>query len=397
MNIDNYFEKLKLNGSKFELEFLIKMKNELKNYIKKDYSFSDISEFIVYDLKESTEELLYNNEVVTCINVTIYLNNSFLLNIIGGYKNRDNKEKINFETYFDIASITKLYTGLLLIKLKKLNLIDFKSYINDLTNSFKLDSYSIDDLINMAGIIKTPMHLSRCQNREEALKILRQIYIENNDKSIYNYTDMGLIVLTFILEEIFNMSYDEIINEYLLSPLNLKATYHPYNNVTGNGRYDNKPNDPKANILNSSIASAGIFTNTQDLITLSKEIFSFKNYSFEDLKKFCINRTEKPKGIFGSYTKHPLGLVKSYVPNEYSNYSFAFEGFTGSIVVFDLVNKLSNIILVNSLYDNTFEKHPSFNSKLNLYQHALSYNSIKLLILNDYFKEEQNFVKKIVI
>ena len=395
MDLDCLFKSLKLNGSKLELELLKKIKKEFEFYIDKKYCLEDIVDVISKSLKETTEEFLHSSDkIITAISSSAFIDSKYWISIIGGSKSRVDEKKIDENTFFDVASITKMYTGLLVIKLKELGLIDYKKRIEELTDNYNLKDYTINDIINMSGIIKTPRRLDECNDELEALSELKKIYIENNNKQIYHYTDMGLIILTLVLEEMFNMKYEDILNKYLLNPLNLKATYNPSNNVTGNGKSSILPNDPKAVILNRPIASAGLFTNGLDLIVLSKELFNPKYFNLNHLIEFCKNKTQKPKGIFGSYTKHSLGLDKTYVPSEYSNFSFAFEGFTGSIVVFDLINKIHNGILVNAIYDDTSLKHPSFNKMFNLYQHAVTENSIKLLIADKYFKTDKVFIKK---
>ncbi len=393
MGIDIIFENLISNGSKFNLTELKLIKNELQKYINKDYSLNDILNSIIEEMELRTEEFLHHSSnSISGLSTSIYLYPNYKINIMGGSKRRNFNDLIDCDTLFDIASITKLYTGLLFKRLEKLDLIDRNTKINDITDNFNLDDYSIDDLINMRGIIKTPKRLDECKSSEEAINILKQTYIETNNKDVYNYTDMGLIILTYILEEKLGMEYDKIIYKYLINPLGLKATYSPLKNITGSGRFDNKPNDPKARILNKPLASAGIFTNSSDLILLSKYIFEC-----EDMQEFCINKTEKARAIFGSYTHSPLGFSKTYVLDEFSKYSFAFEGYTGSIVLFDLINKIHNNILVNSVYEGTTLKPSGFQNAMANYQYKISLDSLKLFIIDKYFNKEQEFVKKIKV
>lgn len=395
--IDKLLLKIISNSPNPNLEQLRKIRLELQKYINKDYSFNNIMEIILKELTEQTERILYNSkQIVSGFSSSIFVNNHYI-NIIGGNKKREVQNKIDENTLFDVASITKMYMGLLIMKLKEIGLIDISQKINELTKTFTLPNYSVDDLINMRGIIVTPIRLDRCENSKQAFNILKKTYIENEDKSIYAYTDIGLIILTYVLEELMNMKYSEILDKYLLHPLGLSATYYPNCNVTGNGRNDNKPNDPKANILKQKIGSAGLFINSNDLILLSKHLFDGRYLSLETLKQFCGNDGNKAKGIFGCYKYHKQGLEKTYVPSLYSKDSFAFEGYTGSVVVFDLINKIHNNILVNTMFENTLEKHPLYNQALRSYQEVLGEASIKICALEKIFEEPQSFVKKIKI
>lgn len=390
MNLESIFDKLKVDGSKFSVEELRKLKEELEYYLKKDYSKEEISLKIAYDVKEKTEELLYNeHEVISGISTLISIYDSSRIDVIGG-------KKIDENTFFDVASITKLYMGLLVLRLNFLGLLDLNTKINDITDKFDLPNYTINDIINMKGIIETKKRVDACSNEKEAFNALKNIHVVDNDKSIYNYTDIGIIALTYILEDLFGCSYEELLDKYVLKPLDLDASYKPKNNVVGNGYKDKLPHDPKARILNRPLGSAGIFTSNHDFLMLNQKIAENKEL-YDLCLNFCARKGKKPKGLFGSYTKDPLGLIKTYIPNEYSKDTFSFEGYTGSIVIFDLINKMCNGILVDAISYDTLLKHPSLINYLNDYQQALAHNSIKLLVIDKCYKEEKNFVKKIKI
>lgn len=398
MKVEEIIENLKRNGSKFDSLDIERIRKQLISYIAKDYSKSEIDDFLTLDLKEKTEELLYGKKgIINGISTSIYLSSGTTISILGGNRRNNTYEKIDENTLFDIASITKLYFGLLMMKLNELGIIDLNAFINNLTDSFDLKEYRIDDLINMRGIIKTKERVDSFLDEKEALSALKSIYIENADKSIYNYTDMGVIVLTIILEEMFGISYDEILKYYLLDPLGLNATYFPKTNVTGNGRNDSKPHDPKTNALNKSCAHAGLFVNSSDLIKLSNHLFEGNYLPVDKLREFCINKSGYNRGIFGSFVHHSNGLSDTYVPNEYSRDSFAYEGFTGSVVVFDLINKIHNSILVNAIDEASKKKSPLYRDTIRWYQEIITEESIKLLIIDRYFIDGDRCVKKLII
>lgn len=390
MNLESIFDKLKVDGSKFSVQELKALKKELVYYLKRDYSKEELSNKIANDVKEKTEELLYNEkEVISGISTLISIYDSSRIDIVGG-------KNINDNTLFDVASITKLYVGLLVLRLSEFGLLDLNAKINDITDKFNLPDYTINDIINMKGIIKTKKRIDKCLTDKDAFNALKEIYIADNNKDIYNYTDIGLIALTYILEDLFKDSYENLLDKYVLKPLGLCASYCPQDKVVGNGYNDSLPHDPKARILNRPLASAGLFTNNHDFFMLNQKIAESKDLS-DICSQFCIRKGDGPKGMFGSYTCHPLGLTKTYIPNEYSNRSFSFEGYTGSIVIFDLINKLCNGILVDAISYDTLLKHPQLVDCLNEYQQNLAISSIKLLVIDKCCKEEKNFVKRIKI
>lgn len=398
MKVEEIVSRLIESGSKFNDKRLEKIIKQLEHYINGDYSYEEISEYLAKNLQEKTGEFLYDkNQIITGISTSVFLNPGIEVNIIGGNLRKNQSEKIDENTLFDIASITKLYFGLLIMYLNLLGIIDRKELINNLTNDFDLPNYSVDDLVNMRGIIKTLKRIDECSSDEDAFNVLQGICVETDNKDIYNYTDMGVIILTYILEKLFGMNYDQILKDYILNPLGLSATYFPGNNITGNGRLISKPHDPKAFILNKALGHAGMFVNGADLVKLSKGIFSERILPLEKVREFCINKSGYNRGVFGAFVHHPNGLADTYVPKEFSKDSFAYEGFTGSVVVFDLINQIHNSILVNAIDEETMLKSSIYRKSIRKYQEAITDEILKFLILDRYFSDNNGFVKKLKI
>ena len=398
MKIEEIVSKLIKNGSVFDVENLNRVIKQLSCYIVRDYSYEEINDLLSLEFQTKTGEFLCDrNKIIAGISTSIFLHPKTEINVIGGNLRNNQPDKIDEDTLFDVASITKLYFGLLIMRLNFLGLINMDKLINDLTNNFDLPNYTANDLVNMRGVIKTLKRIDKCDTEEEAFKALKEIYVEDDNKNIYNYTDMGVIVLTYILEELFRMSYEDLLGKFVLDPLRLRATYHPSGNITGNGRANLKAHDPKVNVLNRALGHAGIFVNGSDLVQLSRGIFDEKILPIEEVKWLCENRSGYNRGMFGAFVHHPNGLINTYVPNEYSFDSFAYEGFTGSIVVFDLLNQIHNSILVNAIDEETMLKSPQYREMISKYQEALTEETLKFFIIDRYFSTNAGFVKKLVL
>ena len=78
------------------------------------------------------------------------------------------------------------------------------------------------------------------------------------------------------------------------------------------------------------------------------------------------NAKQCNKGNLGIYVKHPLGFAKTYTPSEFSIGSFSYQGYTGSVAIFDPNNLIHKNILVNDIYesDNEYLKQITINTML---------------------------------
>ncbi|EJL71496.1 serine hydrolase [Chryseobacterium populi] len=172
--------------------------------------------------------------------------------------------KANNSTLFEIASITKLFTGALIAKA----VLDGKIKLNDdirkyITGSypnleFKGISVTIKDLVSLkSGFNKDlPDRSELFQNRNDsiAFKIekleksytkeqffndLKAIKVETVPGTVYNYNNGTLQLSAHILENVYGKSYETLLKENLISPLKLAHTkLHINQNETIANGYD---------------------------------------------------------------------------------------------------------------------------------------------------------------
>ncbi|MDD2434895.1 MAG: serine hydrolase [Bacilli bacterium] len=407
--LDNEISRLIRMGSKIKIDFLKQIKKKLLYFKNKDYHPSEAIELVIDDLIKASIAFLYEDKVITGLSTSIYLpsNQDYKINIMGGKVNQT--LNINNETMFDLASITKFFTGLLTIKLEELGYLDFNCSVSSLHPDFKyLDNYTIKDIIEMNFVIETDERVDEAKSEEEAYQRLKTVKLKKQNEK-HKYTDIGLIVLSYVIERVVNqklkvnMTYDEIMKQYVLDPLELKdSTYKPNRLVAGNGNNGVFPYDPKCQKLNHPVGSAGLFSTTKDLENLAKELYKFKYISKEKLLRFgTIIDKDENKGNFGAYIRHPLGIQKTFSPNEYAHHSFAFQGSTGSVIVFDPHNKIHNSVLVNSLFDECSKRTPSYMDAYDTYHQQLINTSLELLLIKKYYenyvRDKEKVYQKVII
>lgn len=333
------------------------------------------------DLMNEFSSITYDflkSGVIDNINSNIVTNN-INLNIYSG---------INYNTEYDIASVTKLFTLILVLNYIDNNIFNLNDKICDINSNFKYLDYTILDLIKMSGSIKTNMRIDKT-NYQEAVNILYNTYPVNHDKSINNYTDIGFMVLSKIIEDINNLSYQEIITNFYKS---YGIDINIMKDITGNGG-SIYPHDPKARVM-GLIGSAGIFINSPNMDKfidkiINQEIIK-KDYLYKLANKLFINNHPN-KGYAGIYIKHPLGIKKTSTPLEYSKYAFSHQGYTGSCIIIDPYLKIHNNILVSAIKDN--KKNINFYKYFNIFHQKLVLLTLKTYLINN--DQKIKIIKKI--
>lgn len=421
-NIDSILDKLVKSGS--DIEYLKGLKEQSLELTKKDKDLKDVLNSVALEIKEQTEAFLngknqYGTNYISGISTCIYLpnfngNGDYKLKLIGGTTSRSGDLKVDENTLFDVASITKLYTLLLLFKLEENGLIDLNAQVKDINPDFQnLEDFTLNDLIRLHGELRTNGNVAQASSKEEAYEMLKTLYLTSNSREENKYTDFGSIVISDTIEKVISkkmgkeMTFEEIMEEYLLRPLGLNETkFNPStDNVSGNGNNLGLVHDPKARILGGAVGHAGLFISSDDLAKLSHEIYSVNYINQKHINKLgeitFPNSSQSNKGNLGIYVKHPLGYPKTFTPPEFSTGSFSHQGWTGAMASFDPNNLIHNNILVNAIYNDgdkdkvRADKPVEFGGVFEEYQAQITRNIMLMYIAKEYYNRYCNVKENI--
>ncbi len=131
------------------------------------------------------------------------------------------------ETRFELGSITKLFTAILLCKAADSGLCGFEDHVADYLPSpgakFAGRLITLGQLAtHTSGLPRLPLALYKDANspqpyatwtRERTLRAFHQTSVLRSPGSQYGYSNFGFAVLGIALEEIFNRPYSELISE----------------------------------------------------------------------------------------------------------------------------------------------------------------------------------------
>ena len=155
-----------------------------------------------------------------------------------GYANLETKEAFTTDnTYFSIASITKTFTAMAVMKLVQEGKVeldeDILTYLPTLrldnpykkpvtvrqllTHTGGIDSSFTEDLSYEATNNETPHNLLNALNK-------RKIHVVSKPGEFVEYSSYGTVLLGAIVEEVSGMSCEAYFKENLFTPLNMKHT-----------------------------------------------------------------------------------------------------------------------------------------------------------------------------
>lgn len=397
---------------------------DARKYLNKDISLREVLVLFEKEINEMTYEFLNTKNkdgirLASGLSNQIYLPNyennfSYCYKVIGGYRNREMKDKIDENTLFDVASITKLFTLLLLLRLCDLGYMSLNDKVRDVNSDFNgLNDFTFNDLVRLHGEYRTIGNVASASNVKEAYERLYSLHLVSEDRTRNKYNDFGAIVIADSISKVMSriygryMSFSDILSIYLLYPLGIYNTmFNPKSdNISGQGSIK-CVHDRKTRALGGESGAAGLFTNAKDLCLLSDEIFKSMIGKSRTIKKDITqklgevtfpNSSQFEKGNLGVYVKSFIPY-SSYVPNVYSKGSFAHQGWTGSATSFDVNRRIHQSILVNAIYESD-DKEKIVNDKVNGYtpefknfQNRMAEIALEMRILiniyNKYFEED---------
>lgn len=211
----------------------------------------------------------------------------------GSYGLSDGVNPMNIESTFSICSISKLFTSVALMQLVedgKLNLDDRIQDVlpwfdiqNDFINSPDLTVKSI--MSHSSGLPRESNHpywswpdfpFPTKESVVDELKNQKMLYPPSK---YYQYSNLGLSLLGFIVEEVSGLSFDDYVNKNILQPLNLSNTktymsIEDYGNILslGYSSLNRNVERDKVNFFNADgiAAAAGFTSNVLDLAKFAR-------------------------------------------------------------------------------------------------------------------------------
>ena len=262
---------------------------------------------------------------------------------------------------FDLASLTKLFTGLCALRLKEEGLLDISRSVFSYDSRFTgLKDVTVDRVMTFTAELKTPGRIDECGSREEALARLFGTVSAGAPKG-RAYSDIPSMVLKYVIEAAAGMPFMDFVRETVLEPAGMAETwalvpdsripdcqdYAPeYRIMDGKrilrtGLKPGIPHDPKAAVIQAGTEDlcghAGLFSTAADMVRFCRAVLAEKIVSGASLREMAVNRTGylRPDGTHSQYlgcqcyVRHP-NQYYSEIPRYMGRRAFGNAGFTGN-------------------------------------------------------------------
>ena len=289
------------------------------------------------------------------------------------------------DTIFDLASLTKpIVTTLCIMKLYEKDIIDLDSPISKYISKYRLydkKKITIRSLLNHCSGIDSWYPFYKILGGF-TLKIRKPLLrrwilyrpLKYSPMCSFLYSDIGFILLEWIIEEVTNKTLDRLFLEYVIAPLKLKDTYiynmknnRDLNTIAAteictwrNRLMHGQTHDENAFSVGGYSGHAGLFSNAFDIFKILNALLCSYNGKRDNLfKRDLVNEFFTRQEIILDNT-WALGFdtpssVNSSAGKFFSRYSVGHLGYTGVSFWMDLKREIIIIFFTNRI-------HPSRNN-----------------------------------
>ena len=184
-----------------------------------------------------------------------------------GNSNPETGEKTHEGLVYDLASVSKVIgVGTVLTFLWKQDKIELDQSIKTYLPEAYYPDITIRQLLTHSTDLD-PFIINRDQLNAEELKEA-MFHLNRREKRAFLYSDVHFLLLGFLLENYFEKDLDQIIQERVFEPWEMKETqFGPVSSAvpTVRGQKAGVVHDPKARLLGRHAGSAGLFSTVKDL------------------------------------------------------------------------------------------------------------------------------------
>jgi CubicO group peptidase (beta-lactamase class C family) len=283
----------------------------------------------------------------------------------------DQQVPMRRDTIFDLASVTKTFTTIAVLQQVEAGLVDLDepvaTYLPDFAQNGK-DEVTIRHLLTHTGGLPAWLPLySAYPTVEERLAAVLAVEPNAEPGESYVYSDLSLITLGLVVEEVTGQQLDQVIADGITRPLRMTDTMFnpPAHLVDRIAATEAQPwagrlmirgavHDENAWSLGGVAGHAGLFSTAHDLAILARTLLNGGRYGHariletDTVRDMLVNENEQFPG-----DSHGLGFEldqRWYMDGLSTPVTFGHTGYTGTSVVIDPLSDSFVILLTNRVH-----------------------------------------------
>lgn len=243
--------------------------------------------------------------------IAILENGKMLYSKVIGFVDVETEKHSNLETKYRIGSISKMFTSCLVFKAIEENKLSLNQTINKFFPTIKhAEKITIENLLNhRSGIHNFTNDSDYLQYNTTIKSEPEMVAIIQNGKSNFEpntkaeYSNSNYVLLSFILQKLYNKPYKELLAAKIIKPLGLKHTYFGSkisiaSNECNSYSYIEKWEKETETDMSIPMGAGAVVSNPTDLVNFIETLFKGKIINEASLEKMKTIRDNYGMGIF---------------------------------------------------------------------------------------------------
>ena len=323
-------------------------------------------------LQDTVRYFTEETEILPCLSVTCG-GAGLCVQARGGVINEQGTP-VSDRTLFDLASLTKLFTGLLTMRLWEEGRLDLTRPVTDYAPQYRyLSDMPVEKVLGFEIGLTTPERIDT-QKTPEAAK--QQLWaVQPGEIRGRAYSDIHAMVIRDVIEGAAQSGYGAELTRCILRPLEMAETFlhvpeerrmdciscrgehriEQGKHILRTDAQPGIPHDPKAAKLYPEIMGhAGLFSTQGDMVKFAQGVLREQVISKMTIRKMARNRTgfRRADGTYQQYlgalcyVKHPVQYF-SEIPAYESDEAIGLAGFTGQHMSIDIGTGVFTLFLGN--------------------------------------------------
>jgi CubicO group peptidase (beta-lactamase class C family) len=247
-------------------------------------------------------------------NVLVARGNTIIYKKSFGYAIKETKKLHTDSSLFQLASVSKVITGIATLILKEQGKLDLDKPVSEILTGFPYEGVTVRQLLSHRSGLPNYIYFCSDMLPEKPDLITGQDMLDamilNKPKAWlkpnrqFNYCNTNYALLALIIEKTSGKTYSEFLSEQIFVPLGMKHTFTQQNvdfkgtNITHG--YTMKYHEVAKDRYDGVLGDKGIYTTTYDLFLLSNALYQHKILSKETQElAYTANSPEKKLSNYG--------------------------------------------------------------------------------------------------
>lgn len=283
----------------------------------------------------------------------------------------DQRVPTRTDTIYDLASLSKLFTSIVAMKLMDQHRLDpdapVVQYLPAFASHGKSDITISQLLTHSSGLMPDPVPALWTLPPDQRINGILDTTPEAPAGSEYKYSDINLMTMALVEQAITGKTLDVLVHDWITGPLHMTSTmYNPpasllpriaaeeYQRVPDRGMVRGVVHDENAWALGGVAGHAGVFSDADDLAILAQTMLNGGVYghtrilSEQAVVEMLTNRNQ---AFVGQNQGYGFELYQHWYMGALATpYTMGHTGFTGTDIVIDPTTNTFSILLTNAVH-----------------------------------------------